>query len=62
VTIYTQGLHLQFEGQNLEAVTLSLGIAIFPEYGSTSAALLKAADDALYHAKREGRGRVVMAS
>jgi diguanylate cyclase (GGDEF)-like protein/PAS domain S-box-containing protein len=55
-------LHIQFEGQTLEAVTLSLGVAVFPEDGSTSAAVLKAADDALYHAKRAGRGRVVMAN
>jgi len=59
---YAEQFHLQFEGQTLEAVTLSLGVAVFPENGSTSAAILKAADDALYRAKREGRGRVVMAN
>jgi diguanylate cyclase (GGDEF)-like protein/PAS domain S-box-containing protein len=53
--------HFQFEGQALEAVTLSLGMAVFPKDGSTSAAVLKAADDALYRAKHDGRGRVVMA-
>jgi diguanylate cyclase (GGDEF)-like protein/PAS domain S-box-containing protein len=55
--------HLKLEGESLEleSITLSLGVAIFPETGTTSAALLKAADDALYHAKREGRSRVVMA-
>ncbi len=51
---------LQFEGQTLEAVTLSLGVAVFPEHGSTSTVLLKAVDEALYRAKREGRGRVVV--
>lgn len=56
----TKQFHLQFEGQTLEAVTLSLGVAVFPEHGSTSAALLKAVDEALYRAKREGRGRVVV--
>jgi len=55
-------IRLQFDGQTLEAVTLSLGIAVFPEHGSTSTVLLKAADDALYRAKREGRGRVVVAT
>jgi len=59
---YAEQFHLQFEGQTLEAVTLSLGVAVFPENGSTSAAILKAADDALYRAKREGRGRVVVAN
>jgi diguanylate cyclase (GGDEF)-like protein/PAS domain S-box-containing protein len=53
--------YFQFEGQTLEAVTLSLGVAVFPKDGSTSVAVLKAADDALYRAKREGRGRVVVA-
>ena len=54
-------LHMQYEGQTLEAVTLSLGVAIFPEHGSTNAAILGAADTALYHAKHEGRDRVVVA-
>lgn len=54
-------LRLRFEGQNLGAVTLSVGVAIFPEHGSTSPVLLKAADDALYRAKREGKGRVNVA-
>jgi len=47
-------LHVQFEGQVLATVTLSLGIAMFPTHGSTTDALLKAADDALYRAKRAG--------
>jgi diguanylate cyclase (GGDEF)-like protein len=54
-------LHMQYEGQTLEAVTLSLGIAIFPEHGSTKDAILGAADDALYRAKNGGRDQVVVA-
>jgi diguanylate cyclase (GGDEF)-like protein/PAS domain S-box-containing protein len=50
-----------FEGQALDAITLSLGVAVFPEDGSSSAAVLRAADDALYSAKRQGRGRVAVA-
>jgi len=53
--------HLQFEGQTLETFTFSMGVSVFPEDGSTSATVLRAAADALYRAKREGRGRVVMA-
>ena len=54
-------LPIQFEGQFLEAVTVSLGVAAFPNHGATSAAILKAADRALYRAKREGHGLVIVA-
>ncbi|MDQ2797373.1 MAG: GGDEF domain-containing protein, partial [Actinomycetota bacterium] len=39
------------------AVTLSLGIATFPEHATETEDLLLAADDALYAAKRLGRDR-----
>ena len=58
---YAKQFHLQFEGQSLAAVTLSLGIAVFPAHGTTSTEILKAADAALYRAKHAGRGRVVVA-
>ncbi len=58
---HARHFNIQFEGKTLETVTLSLGVASFPENGSTSEVILKAVDDALYRAKREGRGRVVMA-
>lgn len=53
--------HLQFDRQRLAAVTLSLGVAVFPEHGVTSTGILRAVDAALYRAKREGRDRVVVA-
>jgi diguanylate cyclase (GGDEF)-like protein/putative nucleotidyltransferase with HDIG domain len=40
------------------AVTLSAGIACFPDHGETPEALLKAADRAVYEAKAAGRNRV----
>ncbi len=43
------------------ARTLSLGVAGFPEHGSTAEELLRAADVALYRAKHAGRDRVVVA-
>jgi diguanylate cyclase (GGDEF)-like protein/PAS domain S-box-containing protein len=58
---HARHFHIQFEGRTLERVTLSLGVASFPENGSTNEMILKAVDDALYRAKREGRGRVAMA-
>src|SRR5512138_3790343 len=37
-------LSLHFEGQSLAAVTLSLGVAVFPEHGATSTAILRVVD------------------
>jgi two-component system, cell cycle response regulator len=39
-------------------LSASIGIASFPEHGSTAERLIKAADIALYRAKHEGRNRV----
>jgi diguanylate cyclase (GGDEF)-like protein len=36
-------------------VTVSIGVAVFPEHGSSGAAVMEAADDALYAAKGAGR-------
>ncbi len=48
-------------GRIVGPVTLSLGVATFPEHGITGEGLLHAADAALYRAKREGRDRVTTA-
>jgi diguanylate cyclase (GGDEF)-like protein len=42
-------------------VTISIGIAAFPEHGDTPEDLIAAADAALYQAKKEGRDRVLRA-
>ncbi|HAC62012.1 MAG TPA: GGDEF domain-containing protein [Cyanothece sp. UBA12306] len=42
-----------------QVLTISLGVACFPDHGSSKQILLKTADQALYQAKREGRDRVV---
>ena len=57
----TQGFQIHCDGYILPQVTISLGVAVYPEHGSTRADILKAADDALYRAKHLGRSRVVMA-
>jgi diguanylate cyclase (GGDEF)-like protein/PAS domain S-box-containing protein len=51
-------LKLNYKGQLLPNVTLSLGVACFPEHGVTRASLLRAADEALYRAKKGGRDQV----
>jgi diguanylate cyclase (GGDEF)-like protein len=48
--------------QPLGAVTISGGVASFPEDARNSVALLRAADQALYEAKAAGRNRIVTAS
>jgi diguanylate cyclase (GGDEF)-like protein len=53
-------LEVRLGDRVLEPVTLSLGVALFPEDANTIASVLSAADASLYQAKREGRNRVVM--
>lgn len=55
--------HLALEGIPESDIDLSasVGIAFFPEDGQDPKTLMRAADDALYAAKRSGRDRVVLA-
>lgn len=41
-------------------VTASIGVAFYPEHGDTPLELLRAADAAMYEAKRAGKGQVVV--
>jgi len=50
-------LEVQYRGRSLDPVTLSLGVAVYPEDGQTAQELLFAADAALYQAKADGRDR-----
>ena len=50
-----------YRGQVLESVTVSVGVAMFPEHGATGRDVLRAADDAMYRAKSQGRNRVLVA-
>ncbi len=54
-------LKLHYQHQSLGNITISLGVACFPEHGTTGEAAIQAADAALYQAKKEGRDRVVTA-
>lgn len=55
-----RNLQLIHKTTSLGQLTISLGIAAFPEHGATVAALLDLADVALYAAKHAGRDRVVV--
>ena len=57
-----QALSVSHRGQTLGAVSVSLGVAVFPEHGLTRDELLRAADAALYRAKQAGRNRDTLAS
>jgi diguanylate cyclase (GGDEF)-like protein len=41
-------------------VTLSAGVATCPRHARSARALIRKADEALYHAKRTGKDRVVV--
>ena len=50
-----------FEGERLEGrITLSIGVAVFPDHGRRFDELFKAADAALYHVKNHGRDAVAL--
>ncbi len=53
-------LELVASSGRVRHVTASLGCAVFPMNATESATVLKAADTALYEAKRSGRNRTVM--
>jgi diguanylate cyclase (GGDEF)-like protein len=54
-------LHLSFRGKTIKGLTISLGVASFPEHGDSMNGLIVAADQALYKAKERGRNRVEVA-
>jgi diguanylate cyclase (GGDEF)-like protein len=57
-----KSLRLQHKKQSLGSLTVSIGVAAFPEHGSTSEELLKLADQCLYESKARGRDVVTVAS
>lgn len=57
-----EALSVRYLETNLPRITISVGVAAFPEAGDNPQSLLLAADAALYRAKEGGRNRVELAS
>lgn len=54
-------LEVAYHGRTLGPVTLSIGVASYPQHGASWREVLTSADHALYRAKRGGRNRVLSA-
>jgi len=54
-------MSVQYQGQSLPTIAISIGIAGFPQHGGKVESLLATADSALYRAKNEGRNQLVVA-
>ena len=52
---------VRYGEKNLPRITVSIGLAVYPEDGTMPQQLMKAADDALYDAKGRGRNQVALA-
>ena len=62
--VVAERIRKQVEGSQLEGeerVTVSVGVSSYPDHGTDAEALIKAADDAQYAAKKSGKNRVVVA-
>jgi diguanylate cyclase (GGDEF)-like protein/PAS domain S-box-containing protein len=55
-------LTILHQGKAMGMVTISVGVACFPEHGMSPKELMAAADAALYQAKRAGRDQVAVAA
>jgi|GEM_PF-2503937 len=55
-------IQLHYRQQYLDTITLSAGVACYPQHALSTDALIRSADAALYAAKARGRDRVVIAS
>ena len=54
-----KNLKVYFHDQLLSSITLSMGIAIYPDHGIELNDLIQVTDTALYKAKEQGRDRVI---
>lgn len=57
-----ESIVVRYRDSNLPRISASIGVAAFPDCGDDPQAVIKAADEALYVAKQNGRNRVELAS
>ena len=62
IRLATKDLRIQHRSRTLDPVTVSIGVAEYPADGTIAEALIRAADQALYRAKNQGRDRVAPAT
>lgn len=55
------GMSFPFEGKVVDNLSLSIGVAAYPEHGKLAEDLIRCADNALYRAKAEGRNQIIAA-
>jgi diguanylate cyclase (GGDEF)-like protein/PAS domain S-box-containing protein len=58
IRVAVAGLDLIYNTFPLGGITISAGVAVFPQHGSNGEQIIKNADVALYRAKHNGRNRV----
>lgn len=56
-----RNMRIRLEEEQELQITISMGVAAFPDNGNTVETLIRAADNALYRAKQEGRNRTLAA-
>jgi len=56
-----EDITVRYGDKTLPHVTISLGLAIYPEHGTLAQDLIRTSDDALYRAKAKGRNRLEIA-
>jgi diguanylate cyclase (GGDEF)-like protein len=61
IRLGSQNLQPEHGGPVFSSLTMSIGVAAYPEHAATGEGVLRAADEALYRAKALGRDRVVVA-
>jgi diguanylate cyclase (GGDEF)-like protein len=59
---HVQNLTLEIKDTHISKITISVGMAIYPEHGQNCEELLQAADEALYQAKAHGKNQAILFS